>query len=102
MNEEEFEQMNCKFSYEDKTATNGRSEKTIDKSMFKEIDFEEHTCIFKLATHDAIKSNTQSKKQPLVSKEQVQDCSIRYQVLSKDVSMVGVKKNRDQIVAEPE
>ena len=94
MPEEKFEKMKCTFYVKFNPETKDSQTEDIDPSKFKEIECHDHTYLFKLAAKDAIEHS-----QDKVPQKEMQDLSVKYQVLSKHTQMVGVKKNSKKAAA---
>lgn len=87
MSEPEFKKLNCTFSVKyDPETKKGHSEK-IKLDKFKEIQCSDKSYLFKLAAKDSIEKSAEVK----VTDAQLQETSVKYQVLSKNTCFVGIK-----------
>lgn len=72
-------------------------EESIDKGLFKETESQDKNFLFKLAANNFISNETDNSSFVFgqlgpFSKNQIQETSLRYQVLSKHTEMVGISK----------
>merc|ERR1719498_1382234 len=103
MTEDEFNKVDCTFNVKfDPETKKGHSEK-ISLDKFKELKSEDKSYLFKLAAKDSIDRNQKQANsvfsQSHVTDEQLQKCSIKYQVLSKNTCFVGVKSQKKKFNA---
>ena len=94
MTEEEFNpEVNCTFSVKFDPETKESYSEKISLEKFKELESQDKSYLFKLAAKDSIDKVSKSKEVK-VTDEQLQNCSIKYQVLSSNTCFVGVKSQK--------